>query len=190
MGRRGADHGRGGGCLLPASGPDPVPPLLPSGVTFSFFWKTQGEQSRPTPTAYGGQVISDGFKVGSSGGKGSVELYTRDNSMTWEATFSPPGRGAVRWGGHPWGEAAGGRTLPVTGAGGAHSTGAHASPPRVRSPGHTTRRETGTPGGYSPMSTLLVGERVLTPEARDCRARWRGPWASRESPPAWVPRAG
>lgn len=103
MGRRGADHGRGGGCLLPASGPDPVPPLLPSGVTFSFFWKTQGEQSRPTPTAYGGQVISDGFKVGSSGGKGSVELYTRDNSMTWEATFSPPGRGAVRWGGAPTG---------------------------------------------------------------------------------------
>ncbi|XP_016058606.1 PREDICTED: adhesion G-protein coupled receptor D1 [Miniopterus natalensis] len=63
----------------------------PEGVTFSFFWKTQGEQSRPSPSAYGGQVISDGFKVCSSGGKGSVELYTRDNSMTWEATFSPPG---------------------------------------------------------------------------------------------------
>ncbi|XP_048199115.1 adhesion G-protein coupled receptor D1 isoform X2 [Perognathus longimembris pacificus] len=63
----------------------------PEGVTFSFFWKTQGEQSRPIPSAYGGQVISDGFKVCSSGGKGSVELYTRDNSMTWEATFSPPG---------------------------------------------------------------------------------------------------
>uniref|UniRef100_A0A8C0X2Q8 Adhesion G-protein coupled receptor D1 n=1 Tax=Castor canadensis TaxID=51338 RepID=A0A8C0X2Q8_CASCN len=63
----------------------------PEGVTFSFFWKTQGEQSRPVPSAYGGQVISDGFKVCSSGGKGSVELYTRDNSMTWEATFSPPG---------------------------------------------------------------------------------------------------
>uniref|UniRef100_A0A8C6WBB8 Adhesion G-protein coupled receptor D1 n=1 Tax=Nannospalax galili TaxID=1026970 RepID=A0A8C6WBB8_NANGA len=63
----------------------------PEGVTFSFFWKTQGEQSRPAPYAYGGQVISDGFKVCSSGGKGSVELYTRDNSMTWEATFSPPG---------------------------------------------------------------------------------------------------
>uniref|UniRef100_A0A452QRN5 Adhesion G-protein coupled receptor D1 n=1 Tax=Ursus americanus TaxID=9643 RepID=A0A452QRN5_URSAM len=63
----------------------------PDGVTFSFFWKTQGEQSRPTPFAYGGQVISDGFRVGSSGGKGSVELYTRENAMTWEATFSPPG---------------------------------------------------------------------------------------------------
>ncbi|XP_053785103.1 adhesion G-protein coupled receptor D1 isoform X2 [Desmodus rotundus] len=63
----------------------------PEGVTFSFFWKTQGEQSRPTSSAYGGQVISDGFKICSSGGKGSVELYTRDDSMTWEATFSPPG---------------------------------------------------------------------------------------------------
>nr|XP_045012954.1 adhesion G-protein coupled receptor D1 [Jaculus jaculus] len=62
----------------------------PEGVTLSFFWKTQEEQSRPAP-AHGGQVISDGFKVCSSGGKGSVELYTRDNSMTWEATFSPPG---------------------------------------------------------------------------------------------------
>ncbi|XP_019524466.1 PREDICTED: adhesion G-protein coupled receptor D1 [Hipposideros armiger] len=63
----------------------------PEGVTFSFFWKTHGEQSRPTPSAYGGQVISDGFKVCSSGGKGSVELYTRDNSMRWQASFSPPG---------------------------------------------------------------------------------------------------
>ncbi|KAF5927129.1 hypothetical protein HPG69_010631 [Diceros bicornis minor] len=69
---------------------DPAPSLS-SGVTFSFFWKTQGEQSRPIPSAYGGQVISDGFKVCSSGGRGSVELYTRDNSMTWEASFSPPG---------------------------------------------------------------------------------------------------
>uniref|UniRef100_A0A9L0JPE9 Adhesion G-protein coupled receptor D1 n=1 Tax=Equus asinus TaxID=9793 RepID=A0A9L0JPE9_EQUAS len=64
----------------------------PEGVTFSFFWKTQGEHSRPIPSAYGGQVISDGFKICSSGGKGSVELYTRDNSKTWEATFSPPGK--------------------------------------------------------------------------------------------------
>ncbi|XP_066116950.1 adhesion G-protein coupled receptor D1 isoform X1 [Saccopteryx bilineata] len=63
----------------------------PEGVTFSFFWKTQGEQSKPVPSAYGGQVISEGFKVCSSNGKGSVELYTRDNSKTWEATFSPPG---------------------------------------------------------------------------------------------------
>nr|XP_055178298.1 adhesion G-protein coupled receptor D1 isoform X3 [Nyctereutes procyonoides] len=67
----------------------------PDGVTFSFFWKTQGEQSRPTPSAYRGQVVSDGFKVCSSGGKGSVELYTRENSMTWEATFSPPGKHAL-----------------------------------------------------------------------------------------------
>ncbi|XP_077015653.1 adhesion G-protein coupled receptor D1 isoform X2 [Tamandua tetradactyla] len=63
----------------------------PEGVTFSFFWKTQGEQLRPTPSAYGGQVISNGFKVCSTGGKGSVELYTRENSMTWAASFSPPG---------------------------------------------------------------------------------------------------
>ncbi|XP_032100378.1 adhesion G-protein coupled receptor D1 isoform X5 [Sapajus apella] len=63
----------------------------PEGVTFSFFWKTQGEQSRPVPSAYGGQVISNGFKVCSSDGRGSVELYTRDNSKTWEASFSPPG---------------------------------------------------------------------------------------------------
>lgn len=65
--------------------------LLSSGVSFSFFWKTQGEQTRPAPYAYGGQVVSDGFKVCFSGGKGSVELYTRDNSMTWKATFNPPG---------------------------------------------------------------------------------------------------
>ncbi|XP_029090263.1 adhesion G-protein coupled receptor D1 isoform X3 [Monodon monoceros] len=63
----------------------------PEGVTFSFFWKTQAEHSRTTPFAFGGQVISNGFKVCSSGGKGFVELYTRENSMTWEATFSPPG---------------------------------------------------------------------------------------------------
>ncbi|KAM6155795.1 adhesion G-protein coupled receptor D1 [Rhynchocyon petersi] len=63
----------------------------PEGVTFSFFWKTQGEQSRPTPSAYEEQVISSGFKVCSSGGEGSVELYTQENSMTWAATFSPPG---------------------------------------------------------------------------------------------------
>ncbi|XP_078193904.1 adhesion G-protein coupled receptor D1 isoform X12 [Callithrix jacchus] len=63
----------------------------PEGVTFSFFWKTQGEQSRPVSSAYGGQVISNGFKVCSSNGRGSVELYTRDNSKTWEASFSPPG---------------------------------------------------------------------------------------------------
>ncbi|GAB1290217.1 Adhesion G-protein coupled receptor D1 [Apodemus speciosus] len=63
----------------------------PEGVTFSFFWKTQGEQTRPASYAYGGQVVSEGFKVCSSGGKGSVELYTRNNSMTWKATFNPPG---------------------------------------------------------------------------------------------------
>ncbi|XP_068940972.1 adhesion G-protein coupled receptor D1-like isoform X1 [Petaurus breviceps papuanus] len=63
----------------------------PEGVTFSFFWKIQGEQSRTALPAYGGQVISSGFKVCSSEGKGSVEFYTRENSMKWEASFSPPG---------------------------------------------------------------------------------------------------
>ncbi|XP_045700304.1 adhesion G-protein coupled receptor D1 isoform X2 [Phyllostomus hastatus] len=63
----------------------------PEGVTFSFFWKTQGAQSRPASSAYGGQVISEGFKICSSDGKGSVELYARDKFMTWEATFSLPG---------------------------------------------------------------------------------------------------
>lgn len=63
----------------------------PEGVTFSFFWKTHGEQSRPTPSAYAGQVISEGFKVSSSGGKGSVELCRLDDSMRWQASFSPPG---------------------------------------------------------------------------------------------------
>lgn len=80
---------------LPVLGTDPTTPFLSSGVTFSFFWKTHGEQSRPTPSAYGGQVISDGFKVCASGGKGSVELYTRDNSMRWQASFSPPGKGTL-----------------------------------------------------------------------------------------------
>ncbi|XP_005403043.1 PREDICTED: adhesion G-protein coupled receptor D1 isoform X2 [Chinchilla lanigera] len=63
----------------------------PEGVTFSFFWKIQGVQSRPAPSTYEGQVISDGFKVCSSGSWGSVELHTRDNFMTWEAAFSPLG---------------------------------------------------------------------------------------------------
>ncbi|KAB0370296.1 hypothetical protein FD755_018258, partial [Muntiacus reevesi] len=63
----------------------------PEGVSFSFFWKTQGEQSTSIPSAYGGQVISNGFKVCSSGGKGSVELYSHNKSVTWEASFSPPG---------------------------------------------------------------------------------------------------
>lgn len=87
---------------------------LPSaGVTFSFFWKTQGEQGRPGRPAYGGQVLSGGFKVCSSGGEGSVELYTRDDSMTWEATFSPPGERARRGPGSP-GEACGeGAGLPA-----------------------------------------------------------------------------
>uniref|UniRef100_A0A8D0H9K0 Adhesion G-protein coupled receptor D1 n=1 Tax=Sphenodon punctatus TaxID=8508 RepID=A0A8D0H9K0_SPHPU len=62
----------------------------PKGVTFSFFWKTEEQQAK-LPQAYGGQVISNGFKVCSSEGEGSVEFYTRGNSMKWEASFIPPG---------------------------------------------------------------------------------------------------
>ncbi|CAM4673263.1 unnamed protein product [Caretta caretta] len=62
----------------------------PEGVTFSFFWKTQ-EQKANFPPAYGGQVISSGFKICSSEDEGSLEFYARGNSMKWEASFSPPG---------------------------------------------------------------------------------------------------
>ncbi|XP_006120594.2 adhesion G-protein coupled receptor D1 isoform X2 [Pelodiscus sinensis] len=62
----------------------------PEGVTFSFFWKTREPQSN-FPPAYGGQVISSGFKICSSEDEGSVEFYARGNSMKWEASFSPPG---------------------------------------------------------------------------------------------------
>ncbi|KAM9118136.1 adhesion G-protein coupled receptor D1 [Pangshura tecta] len=62
----------------------------PEGVTFSFFWKTQ-EQQANFPPAYGGQVISSGFKICSSEDEGSLEFYARENSMKWEASFSPPG---------------------------------------------------------------------------------------------------
>ncbi|NXA37432.1 AGRD1 protein, partial [Eudromia elegans] len=63
----------------------------PEGVTFSFFWKTQDQQTR-FPSASGGQVISSGFKICSNEGEGSVEFYTRGNAMMkWKASFSPPG---------------------------------------------------------------------------------------------------
>ncbi|KAM6246720.1 adhesion G-protein coupled receptor D1 isoform 3-T3 [Porphyrio hochstetteri] len=63
----------------------------PEGVTFSFFWKTQDQQAKFLP-AYGGQVISSGFKICSNEGEGSVEFYTRGNAMMkWKASFSPPG---------------------------------------------------------------------------------------------------
>ncbi|XP_009956489.1 PREDICTED: probable G-protein coupled receptor 133, partial [Leptosomus discolor] len=63
----------------------------PEGVTFSFFWKTQDRQAKFLP-ASGGQVVSNGFKVCSNEGEGSVELYSRGNAMMkWKASFSPPG---------------------------------------------------------------------------------------------------
>lgn len=66
--------------------------LLSSGVTFSFFWKTQDQQAKFLP-ASGGQVISSGFKICSNEGEGSVEFYTRgDAMMKWKASFSPPGK--------------------------------------------------------------------------------------------------
>lgn len=67
-------------------------PLLSSGVTFSFFWKTQDQQAKLLP-ASGGRVISSGFKICSNEGEGSVEFYTRGNAMMkWKASFSPPGK--------------------------------------------------------------------------------------------------
>ncbi|KAM5238815.1 adhesion G-protein coupled receptor D1 [Ctenodactylus gundi] len=63
----------------------------PKGVTFSFFWKAQGGPSWPAPPTRGRQVVSDWFRVCSSDGRGSVELYTHEDAMAWEATFSPPG---------------------------------------------------------------------------------------------------
>lgn len=67
-------------------------PLPSSGVTFSFFWKTQDQQAKLLP-ASGGRVISSGFKICSNEGEGSVEFYTRGNAMMkWKASFSPPGK--------------------------------------------------------------------------------------------------
>ncbi|KAM6423525.1 adhesion G-protein coupled receptor D1 isoform 1-T1 [Liasis olivaceus] len=62
----------------------------PEGVTFSFFWKTQGYQLKPAP-AYGDQVLSNGFKVYFGEHKGSVELFNRQISKKWAATFISPG---------------------------------------------------------------------------------------------------
>ncbi|XP_063000143.1 adhesion G-protein coupled receptor D1 isoform X2 [Elgaria multicarinata webbii] len=62
----------------------------PEGVTFSFFWKTQEEQTK-SPPAYGDQVLSNGFKVYFSESKGSVELFNRQIFKKWEANFIPPG---------------------------------------------------------------------------------------------------
>nr|XP_034953730.1 adhesion G-protein coupled receptor D1 isoform X2 [Zootoca vivipara] len=62
----------------------------PEGVTFSFFWKTQEQQTKPPP-AYGDQVLSSGFKVYFSESKGSIELFNHQTSKKWEADFIPPG---------------------------------------------------------------------------------------------------
>ncbi|XP_054852546.1 adhesion G-protein coupled receptor D1 [Eublepharis macularius] len=62
----------------------------PEGVTFSFFWKTKGQQA-DSPPAYGDQVLSNGFKISFSEGKGSVELYNHQHSWKWEASFIPSG---------------------------------------------------------------------------------------------------
>uniref|UniRef100_A0A8D2L9S6 Adhesion G protein-coupled receptor D1 n=1 Tax=Varanus komodoensis TaxID=61221 RepID=A0A8D2L9S6_VARKO len=62
----------------------------PEGVTFSFFWKTQEQQTKPPP-AYGDQVLSSGFKVYFSESKGSIELFNRQIFKKWEASFIPPG---------------------------------------------------------------------------------------------------
>uniref|UniRef100_A0A8D0BHP3 Adhesion G protein-coupled receptor D1 n=1 Tax=Salvator merianae TaxID=96440 RepID=A0A8D0BHP3_SALMN len=62
----------------------------PKGVTFSFFWKSQEQWAKPPP-AYGDQVLSSGFKIYFSESEGSVELFNRQISKKWEATFIPPG---------------------------------------------------------------------------------------------------
>ncbi|XP_015273350.1 PREDICTED: adhesion G-protein coupled receptor D1 [Gekko japonicus] len=62
----------------------------PEGVTFSFFWKTKTQQPN-SPPAYGDQVLSNGFKISFSEGKGSVELYNHQHSWKWEASFIPSG---------------------------------------------------------------------------------------------------
>ncbi|KAJ6659040.1 hypothetical protein lerEdw1_019342 [Lerista edwardsae] len=65
----------------------------PKGVTFSFFWKTQEQQTLTLP-AYGDQVLSRGFKIYFSENKGCIELFNRQLSKKWEARFIPPG---PRW---------------------------------------------------------------------------------------------
>uniref|UniRef100_A0ACB8FYL6 Uncharacterized protein n=1 Tax=Sphaerodactylus townsendi TaxID=933632 RepID=A0ACB8FYL6_9SAUR len=60
------------------------------GVTFSFFWKTKAQKAN-SPPAYGDQVLSNGFKISFSEGKGSVELYNHQHSWKWEASFIPSG---------------------------------------------------------------------------------------------------
>uniref|UniRef100_A0A670ZV88 Adhesion G protein-coupled receptor D1 n=1 Tax=Pseudonaja textilis TaxID=8673 RepID=A0A670ZV88_PSETE len=62
----------------------------PEGVTFSFFWKTQGYQLKPAP-AYGDQVLSNRFKVFFGEHKGSVELFNHHTSKKWAASFISPG---------------------------------------------------------------------------------------------------
>uniref|UniRef100_A0A8C6Y5W6 Adhesion G protein-coupled receptor D1 n=1 Tax=Naja naja TaxID=35670 RepID=A0A8C6Y5W6_NAJNA len=62
----------------------------PEGVTFSFFWKTQGYQLKPV-SAYGDQVLSNRFKVFFGEHKGSVELFNHHTSKKWAASFISPG---------------------------------------------------------------------------------------------------
>ncbi|KAG8146350.1 hypothetical protein E2320_012705, partial [Naja naja] len=61
----------------------------PEGVTFSFFWKTQGYQLKPV-SAYGDQVLSNRFKVFFGEHKGSVELFNHHTSKKWAASFISP----------------------------------------------------------------------------------------------------
>ncbi|MBN3296600.1 AGRD1 protein, partial [Amia calva] len=61
----------------------------PKGVTFSFFWKNEGTQSRAVVS--GGKVISNGFSVYPNAQGGYVEFYTRGNSHRWKVNISLPG---------------------------------------------------------------------------------------------------
>lgn len=64
--------------------------VLPVGITFSFFWKNQEEQSR-FAVASGGKVISNGFSVYVNSYGGHVEFYTRGNNHRWKANIKIPG---------------------------------------------------------------------------------------------------
>ncbi|XP_073767208.1 adhesion G-protein coupled receptor D1 isoform X2 [Danio rerio] len=62
----------------------------PAGITFSFFWKNNDDESR-FAIASGGKVISSGFSVYSNPYGGYVEFYTRGDFKTWKANIELPG---------------------------------------------------------------------------------------------------
>ncbi|XP_018117920.1 adhesion G-protein coupled receptor D1 isoform X1 [Xenopus laevis] len=71
----------------------------PSGVTFSFFWKSQNQkdsnqdhhQNRKHARASGKKVTSSGFEVFSDETEGYVVVYNHNKSLIWKAKINPPG---------------------------------------------------------------------------------------------------